>query len=114
MSNAVAALAVVVWLSLVAVVLFTVWFRAPKRRKPVDELEAADAALRNRLVDLEDKFESYVKREAVRGMRARKDAAEASVEQQVLPLDRAARKADVIRRWNQQRKGGEVANGTAQ
>jgi len=69
-SDAAFALAAVVWLSGVA--LLAVWLvqRSPKRRKPVDELEATDASLRNRIVDLEDKFEHHVKREAQRGMRA--------------------------------------------
>lgn len=115
MSNAVVALAAVVWLSVVGVVAFSFWLRAaPKRRKPVDELEAADSALRNRIVDLEDKFESYVKREAVRGMRARKDAAEMQPELP-LALTKEQRLADVRRRWLiQQGRGGEVTHGTAQ
>jgi hypothetical protein len=40
--------------------------RQPRRRKPVDELEAADAALRARIVDLEDRLEHFVKRTAGR------------------------------------------------
>mgnify|MGYP001610452083 CR=1 FL=1 len=78
-----------VWLTVAGLVGLYLVQRSPKRRKPVDELEAADAALRNRIVDLEDKFESYTKREAVRGMRARKDAADDA--QQALPVDRNAR-----------------------
>jgi len=87
-SNAALALIGVVWVSLVLGALALVVLRSPKRRKPVDELEAADAALRNRLVDLEDRFEHYVKREAVRTMRGKKDVDEA---QAVLPLGRADR-----------------------
>jgi hypothetical protein len=60
------------WLSTVAVLLFWMHTHSPKRRKPVDELEAADAALRNRMLDLEDKYESFVKRLAVRDMRAKR------------------------------------------
>jgi len=87
-SNAAILALLVVWLSLVGGALALLVLRSPKRRKPVDELEAADAALRNRLVDLEDKFEHYVKREAVRTMRGKKDVDEA---QAVLPLGRADR-----------------------
>jgi len=87
-SNAAILALLVVWLSLVGGALALLVLRSPKRRKPVDELEAADAALRNRLVDLEDKFEHYVKREAVRTMRGKKDADDA---QTVLPLGRADR-----------------------
>jgi hypothetical protein len=82
--------------------------RQPRRRKPIDELEATDAALRNRIVDLEDKFESYTKREAVRSMRARR---EGSPDQQALPLnpiqDRAARLAELRTRLaNKRAQGG--------
>jgi len=65
-SNAVAVLLGVVWLSLASLVGLKISQLSPKRRKPVDELEAADAALRLRLVDLEDKFEHHLKRDAVR------------------------------------------------
>ena len=77
-----------VWLTLACLAGVLLVQRSPKRRKPVDELEATDAALRNRLVDLEDKFEHYVKRENVRDSRARR---EVETGQGVLPLDRAAR-----------------------
>ena len=77
-----------VWLTVAALTGLYLVQRSPKRRKPVDELEAVDAALRNRLVDLEDKFEHYVKRESVRDMRARKDNGDV---QAVVPTDRASR-----------------------
>jgi membrane protein implicated in regulation of membrane protease activity len=88
MSNAVVALVAVVWLSLVAVGALWVVQRSPKRRKPADELEAADAALRGRIVELEDRFESHVKRDAVRSGRARVEDGGA---QAALPFDRATR-----------------------
>lgn len=80
MSNAAALLVGVVWLSLVAFAALVLVQRSPRRRKPVDELEATDAALKNRLVDLEDKFEHFVKREAVRAGRAARETT-----QQTLP-----------------------------
>lgn len=103
MSNALAVLLGVGWLSVVGVVALVLLLRQPKRRKPVDELEAVDAALRNRLVDLEDKFEHYVKRENVRAQRGR-----AAAEQEVLPMTKADKKADLIRRWKEQQaqRGG--------
>jgi len=66
----------IVWLSAVGLIALYLIQRSPKRRKPVDELEAADAALRNRMVDLEDKYESFVKRLAVRDMRAKANEAQ--------------------------------------
>lgn len=68
-----------VWASVAALVALLMVQRAPKRRKPVDELEATDAALRNRIVDLEDKFEAYTKRENVRQSRARIESEGAGV-----------------------------------
>jgi hypothetical protein len=83
----------VVWLSLAALAAVVIVQRSPKRRKPVDELEAADAALRARLLDLEDKFEHYVKREAVRNMRTRQESAP---DQPPLPgVDRLSRLAEL-------------------
>ena len=93
MSSALAALIAAVWLSLVALAALVVVQKSPKRRKPVDELEAADAALRLRLIDLEDKFETYCKREAVRLMRARREP-----EQQELPIDRKERLSALYKR----------------
>ena len=88
MTNAAYFFLAIVWLSAVALVAVYLVQRSPKRRKPVDELEAADAALRNRMVDLEDKYASFVKRLAVRDMRERKE------EQPELPgLSRAAQLA---------------------
>ena len=85
MTNAAYFFLAIVWLSAVALVAVYLVQRSPKRRKPVDELEAADAALRNRMVDLEDKYASFVKRLAVRDMRERRQ------EQPDLPgLDRGA------------------------
>lgn len=101
MSDAALVFSALVWVSTLAALLIFVWLRAPKRRKAVDELEAVDAALRNRIVDLEDKFETYTKREAVRYMRARKDAS--TQEELPLPLNKEQRKADLVRRWNAQR-----------
>jgi hypothetical protein len=79
-----------VWLSVVALVGVYLVQRSPKRRKPVDELEAADAALRNRMVDLEDKYSSFVKRLAVRDMRERREEAP-----EIPGLDRATRLASL-------------------
>ncbi len=76
MSNAIIALIAVVWLSLIALGAVVLVQRSPKRRKPVDELEAADAALRQRVVTLEDNFERHVKRDAVRAGRAVKEDAQ--------------------------------------
>lgn len=109
MSNAAWLFSAVVWLSLVALGVVVALSRAPRRRKPVDELEATDAALRNRLVDLEDKFESYVKREAVRSMRARREEPSAT---EHAPVSREERKADLVRRWRAQQGG--IPHGTAQ
>ena len=69
MTLGVAILVAVVWLSIVALAALLLVQRSPKRRKPVDELEAADQALRGRLVDLEDRLEHFVKRQASRGRR---------------------------------------------
>jgi len=77
-SSALAALVGVVWLSLAGLAALYVVQRSPKRRKPVDELEATDQALKNRLIDLEDKFEHHLKRDANRIKRE-------GVEQQPLP-----------------------------
>lgn len=95
MSNAAWLFGAIVWLSLVGLGVVVVLSRTPRRRKPVDELEAADAALRNRLVDLEDKFESYVKRENVRSMRAKKETREEEAPQLDIPLT----KEELARRW---------------
>jgi hypothetical protein len=90
MSNAAIGAWLVVWLSLVGVGIALLVLRQPRRRKPVDELEAADAALRARVIDLEDKYESAAKRYAVREMRARR---ELDQDQGVLPLDKVSRLA---------------------
>lgn len=111
MSSAAYALAAVVWLSLVALAVVVVLQRSPRRRKPVDELEAADAALRNRLVDLEDKFEHYTKREAVRAGRAKR---EDMVEQPVLPLADRAAHLSMLRQKVANLVGGRGRNGTTQ
>ena len=63
------------WVSLMGFFAVLIILRQPRRRKPVDELEAADAALRLRMVDLEDKFEHHLKRDAVRTMREKKESA---------------------------------------
>ena len=78
MSSALAALIGVIWLSLAGLAGLYVVQRSPKRRKPVDELEATDQALKNRLIDLEDKFEHHLKRDANRIKRE-------GVDQQPLP-----------------------------
>ena len=94
MSNAGWIFSGMVWLSLVMVALSFVVLHAPKKRKMTDELEAMIAALKNRLVDLEDKHESFVKREAVRNMRARQDGAPAT------PVDiRAELRAKAAQMW---------------
>jgi hypothetical protein len=64
-----------VWLSVAALAVAVIITKAPKRRKPVDELEATDAALRNRIIDLEDKLEHHIKREAVRIGRDKRESA---------------------------------------
>jgi hypothetical protein len=96
-----------VWLSIVGLAALYLAQRSPKRRKPVDELEAADAALRNRMVDLEDKYESFVKRLAVRDMREKKSSAG---EQTTLPygVDRATRLAELRSKLAEKRLGGAV------
>ncbi len=100
MTNAQAILFAVVWLSVVGLAALILVQKAPKRRKPVDELEAADAALRLQIIDLRDKFEHYVKREAVRFGRAKAEEA-AGGGQPMLPglgTDRASRLAAVRER----------------
>jgi hypothetical protein len=105
MSNAAYFFLTMVWLSVVSLVAVAVAQRSPKRRKPVDELEAADAALRNRLVDLEDKFEHYVKRESVRDMRARREGG--AGEQPPPPgIDRASRLLELRARLAAKRAQG--------
>lgn len=98
----------VIWLSCAGLAALWMVQRIPPPKKPLerDALEAADSALRLRINDLEDKFETYTKREAVRSMRARREDP-----QQELPLTREQRKADLIRRWNSQRGG--IPHGTA-
>ena len=93
----------IVWVTLGALAGLFLMQRSPRRRKPVDELEAADAALRNRILDLEDKYESFVKRLAVRDMRAKKE----QPEQENPPgfTDKASRLAAVQQRVNQLRRG---------
>jgi hypothetical protein len=90
MSPAAWVFAGIVWLSIIAVVVTVLVLRRPAPKKPLerDALEATDAALRARIVDLEDKFEHYVKRETVRDSRARR---EVDGGQGNLPLDRAVR-----------------------
>ena len=90
MTNAAYFFLAIVWLSAVALVGVYLVQRSPKRRKPVDELEAADAALRNRMIDLEDKYSSFVKRLAVRDMRAKKEEVG---QPQLSGIDRATRLA---------------------
>jgi hypothetical protein len=92
-----------VWVSVVALVAFYLVQRSPKRRKPVDELEAADAALRNRMVDLEDKYESFVKRLAVRDMRNKKEEGSNQIP---LSLDRRARLTELRARLAAKREQG--------
>lgn len=76
MSNAAWIFLGIVWLSAVTLAVAVVVTRAPKKRKSTDELEAAIAALRNRIIDLEDKLEHHIKREAVRIGRDKKDSAQ--------------------------------------
>jgi hypothetical protein len=103
-SNAAYLFLAVVWLSVAAIVAVAVLQRSPKRRKPVDELEAADAALRARLIDIEDKFEHYVKREAVRSMRTRQEAVP---DQAALPgVDRVSRLTELRARLAAKRAQG--------
>ncbi len=84
------AFAGLVWLTVAAGSIAWILSRAPRKSKPLDRdaLEAADAALRLRVADVEDRFERHIKRDAVRAGRE-KAADEAA--QGVLPLDRAAR-----------------------
>jgi hypothetical protein len=99
----------IVWLSLVGLAIAYLFVRSPKRRKPVDELEATDAALRNRIVDLEDKFEHHLKRDAVRSLRDRKEQAE---EQESLPFDKAARLSILRRKAAEQKQRGVTHGAT--
>jgi len=108
-SNAQALLAGIMWVSVVGLILGLALLRAPKKRSTLDVVEGAVAALKLRVVDIEDKFEHYTKREAVRGMRARKDEAES---QQPLPLDKAAH-LSALRARVAQLAGGR-RNGIAQ
>lgn len=73
MSNGLVLLASVVWLSVVAFAALLVWMRRPTKRRTTDELESIIAALRARVIDLEDKHEHHIKRDAVRAMRDRRD-----------------------------------------
>jgi len=82
----------VVWLTVAGLFALVIYQRGPKRRKPADELEAADAALRGRINDLEDRFEHFVKRQAGRASREAAD-------QPSLPLgDRATAVVELTRR----------------
>jgi hypothetical protein len=87
----------VVWLTIAGLIALTIYQRGPKRRKPADELEAADAALRGRINDLEDRFEHFVKRQAGRASRENADGAGRGADgapdraQSVLELTRMAR-----------------------
>jgi len=87
----------IVWLTVAGIAALVVYQRGPKRRKPVDELEAADAALRGRINDLEDRFEHFVKRQAGRASAAAGDRASGGTDgatggaQSVLELTRLAR-----------------------
>jgi membrane protein implicated in regulation of membrane protease activity len=97
MNSGVLILLGVVWLTLSGLAALVVYQRAPKRRKPADELEAADAALRGRINDLEDRFEHFVKRQAGRTSRENADGASRGADgapdraQSVLELTRLAR-----------------------
>jgi len=88
MSNAAALLIGIVWLSLIGLAVAYLITRRPVPKKPLerDALEATDAALRLRIIDLEDKFEAQQKRNAVRAMRERRE------EQLELPLAEPDRK----------------------
>jgi membrane protein implicated in regulation of membrane protease activity len=84
----------VVWLTVAGLAALVIYQRAPKRRKPADELEAADAALRGRIIDLEDRLEHFVKREATR---ARRESG-GNDQQLGLPLDRAGAVLEITRK----------------
>jgi len=58
-----------------AVVAYLIWKdgqRKVKRASP-DDIDAAISAIRGRCVDMEDRIESYIKRDAVRSTRALKE-----------------------------------------
>lgn len=93
MSDA-AIVGLVVWLSLVGLAVALLVTRTPQKRRTPDEWEATVAALKNRVIDLEDKHESFVKRQAVRSGRQRAD----EVAVPSLPFDRATRLAAVRQR----------------
>ncbi len=88
MSNVAWVFAFMVYASLVCLAIYAL--RRPPLKKPLDRdaLEAADAAMRGRITEIEDRFERHVKRDAVRAGREAKldDPAQGT-----LPLDRAAR-----------------------
>jgi len=99
--------AVLVWVSLVG--LAVAWMKQPKRRKTSDELETGIAANRSRILDLEDRFEHFVKREAMRVSREKREPAQGS-----LPLsgdvgsDRGARLAALRAEHAKRVLGGTV------
>jgi len=89
MTTSILIFALLVWASLVG--LAVMLLRQPKKRKTQDELEALVAALKNRVIDLEDRLEHFVKREAVRRGRETKDAAQGDLDLGNNPL--ASRRA---------------------
>jgi hypothetical protein len=93
MSSGLLILLGVVWLTIAGLCALLLYQRGPKRRKPADELEAADAALRGRINDLEDRFEHFVKRAAGRASREAAVPVDGGARppQSVLELTRLAR-----------------------
>jgi hypothetical protein len=86
--------AVLVYLSVVAVVGYFLWERRqpkPKAAKTSDELETLLAQYRLRLTDIEDKLEHFIKRTAVRIQRDAKDTAQGHLNLGLDPL--ASRRA---------------------
>jgi len=104
--------AVLVWVSLVG--LAVAWMKQPKRRKTSDELETGIAANRSRILDLEDRLEHFVKREAMRVSREKRDPTQGVLPQGVLPMpgdlgsDRGARLAALRAEHAKRVMGGTV------
>jgi hypothetical protein len=71
-------IAAVLYCTTLAAVLW--YLTRPKQKPPKasDELELSIQALRGRVLDLEDRFEHYVKRESVRAGRAAERAPQAA------------------------------------